>query len=170
MTARHEELENTEPPATKVALKGNKLGYQIKGRGQYFPLSTIFGEETGGERERATDVYFRTEFNIYHLYPEDGKARLINANASTAIRDINQTDLSPEILEKQILTVGESFAYNAHDREITTTMILEIVATTNTTYNPDKLREITYGRSSAIVDDFEGRLPTTKPTPFPKAS
>jgi hypothetical protein len=166
MTNGIKEWEPGKQPKTLVALKYNKLGHEINQRGKSFPLSKIFSEVAKSYQPAGDCVYFRTELdNIYRLDFYYGVGRMINANESRIRRRINPIELSPEILKQQKLTIGKRFAYGNEGRR--TTRIVEIVTATNTIYKPDDLRIMTNGRSSAIVDDFEGRLP--KPSPFPKS-
>lgn len=154
---------------TLVALKNDKLGHEIKQRGKSYHLSKSFRDVLKSYNPSGECIYFRTEFdNIYRMDFYYGIVRLINAEECRIRGDINPIELSSEILSQQKLTIGKRFAYGDQGR--ITSPIVEIVVNTGKAFDPVQLREMTNGRSNAIIHDFEGRLPSkpTKPRPFPK--
>lgn len=154
-----QKIEISEEFPVMVALKGNKLGHEIIGQGQSFRLSNIFSQEAQQlGSDKFTSVYFRTQTgNIYRLDEFDYKARLINAKESRKRGSIFSVELSPDVLKKQKIIVGEPFAYYGNQGK--TTRIVEIVPATSRVYNPDDLRKMTEGRTNSIIEDFESKLP-----------
>lgn len=167
------ELEPNERAPILVALKDGKLGHKIKESGQSFALSSIFNKDEEFYGEDGGRVYFETaQGNIYLLDYLGGIAQIINANECRALGAIIQGKVSPEILKKQRLTIGEAFSYRGvYDargvQHRTTTKITKIVATTNRQYNHNDLMTTTGGKSDSIIHDYDRKL-SFKPMPFPR--
>ena len=125
-----------------------RLGQLYESPGATFELRHMYSrsaDQLGGDR--FSEVYFRTENNIYML---DDQGNLLNADLTARSGKAQGVKFGRENLEDAKLVVGESFLGGM------TTKITEIVAMTERLYPADQHKG---GKSSTILEDFQKKVP-----------
>lgn len=148
---------NEHKPEVMVYLGKGEIGHQF---GDFFDLGDLLSPQGG--LDSFSDLYIRTASN--NIYKLDTSFELVNLRESVRLRKVHTSLLLPEYLigKRGIIRVGSSFDYYVSARDYGSppeqanmSNVVEIVATRNRKYSPDRVAQLCGRRESTILTEYQ---------------